>query len=59
MKVLGGLTYTPTWVNHMGCLSGCSRHPDIPVTDSWIYGATGPAFVINISRDSCPSIPTA
>ena len=43
----------------MGCLSGCTRYLGIPATDSWIYGATGHAFIINISRDSCPSGPTA
>ena len=59
MKKLDGLTYTPTWVSHMGCLSGCTRYLGLPATDSWIYGATGHAFIINISRDSCPSGPTA
>ncbi len=52
MKKLEGLTYTPTWVSHMGYLSGCTRHLDIPATDSWIYGATGHAFAINLHRDS-------
>lgn len=59
MKNLEGLTYTPTWISHMGCLSGCTRYLGLPATDSWIYGATGHAFIINISRDSCPSGPTA
>jgi len=59
MKKLDGLTYTPTWISHMGCLSGCTRYLNLPTTDSWIYGATGHAFIINISRDSCPSGPTA
>ena len=59
MKILDGLTYTPAWISHMGCLSGCTRYLDIPATDSWIYGATGHAFIINISHDSCPSGPTA
>ena len=29
MKKLEGLTYTPAWISHMGCLSGCTRHLDI------------------------------
>ena len=36
MKKLDGLTYTPTWISHMGCLSGCTRHPGLPATDSWL-----------------------
>jgi hypothetical protein len=59
MKILDGLTYTPAWVTHMGCLISCTRHLNLPATDSWIYGATGHAFAINISPDSCPSGPTA
>ena len=50
MKILDSLTYTPAWISHMGCLSGCTRHLDIPATDSWIPGATGHAFTINISH---------
>ena len=30
MKVLDGLTYTPTWISHMGCLSGCTRYLTLP-----------------------------
>ena len=59
MKTLDGLRHTPSWITHMGCLSGCIHYLNLPITDSWLYGATGHAFVINISRDSCPSGPTA
>ncbi|TRO48595.1 hypothetical protein E2P65_02575 [Candidatus Bathyarchaeota archaeon] len=59
MKNLEGFAYHPAWVSHMGCLIGCARHLGLTATDSWIYGATGHAFAINISPDSCPSGPTA
>ncbi len=50
MNKLDGLTYTPAWISHMGCLSGCTRPLDSPATNSWIYGATCHAFTINISH---------
>jgi hypothetical protein len=31
----------------------------IEMTDAWLYGGTGHAFIINISANSCPSGPTA
>ena len=52
MKKLEGLAYTPAWISHMGCLSGRTRHPDTPTTDTWIYGVTGHASTINTRRDS-------
>jgi len=59
MKKLESLAYAPAWVSHMGCLIGCARHLGLTASDSWIYGATGHAFAINIRPDSCPSGPTA
>ena len=59
MKILDGLTFTPAWVSHMGCIVDCARFLGLPATDSWIYGATGHAFAINTRPDSCPSGPTA
>lgn len=36
MKKLDCLTYTPTWISHMDCLSGCTHHLGLPTTDSWL-----------------------
>jgi len=56
---LDDLKWTPRWVSHMGCLKGCLDYLGLRVTDAWLYGATGHAFVINIADGVCPSGPTA
>jgi hypothetical protein len=43
----------------MGCLRGCLDYLGLDITDAWLYGGTGHAFVINIHPESCPSGPTA
>lgn len=59
MKKLDGLKWTPRWVSHMGCIKGCLNYLGVNVTDAWLYGGTGHAFVINIAEGLCPSGPTA
>jgi hypothetical protein len=59
VKVLANLKWSPKWVSHLGCVKGCLDYLGIEMTDAWLYGGTGHAFVINISADSCPSGPTA
>ena len=59
MKVLENLKWSPKWVSYMGCVKGCLDYLDIEITEAWLYGGTGHAFIINISEDSCPSGPTA
>jgi hypothetical protein len=59
MKVLEGLGWSPKWVSHLGCLKGCLVYLGIDVTDGWLFGATGHAFVLNIHDELCPSGPTA
>lgn len=59
MKALKNLTWSPKWVSHLGCVKGCLDYLGIEITDAWLYGGTGHAFIINISPDSCPSGPTA
>ncbi len=58
-KMLEGLKWSPKWVSHLGCIKGCLEYLKIDVSDAWLYGGTGHAFIINISKDSCPSGPTA
>jgi len=43
----------------MGCLKGCLDYLGLDVSDAWLFGATGHAFVINIHEVVCPSGPTA
>ena len=59
MKKLKNLTWSPKWVSHMGCVKGCLDYLGIDITDAWLYGGTGHAFIINIHKDLCPSGPTA
>jgi len=59
MKTLDGLTWRPKWVTHLGCLKGCLDYLKIELTDAWLYGACGHAFVINVHEVLCPSGPTA
>lgn len=58
-KRLAHLNWKPMWVSHIGCIKGCLDYLDLAVSDAWLYGATGHAFVINIADVLCPSGPTA
>ena len=58
MIELEALRWSPRWVSHMGCIQGCLKYLDIQVSDAWLYGATGHAFVLNINGNLCPSGPT-
>ncbi|MEW6716870.1 MAG: hypothetical protein AB1345_05125 [Chloroflexota bacterium] len=59
MKKLENLTWSPKWVSHLGCIKGCLDYLKLNITDAWLYGATGHAFIINMSEVVCPSSPTA
>jgi hypothetical protein len=59
MTMLDGLTWKPKWVSHLGCLKGCLDYLNVDVSDPWLFGASGHAFVINIHEEVCPSGPTA
>ena len=58
-KKLENLQFSPKWVSHLGCVKGCLDFLDIGVSDAWLYGATGHAFIINMHDELCPSGPTA
>lgn len=59
MKQLENLRWKPRWVSHLGCVQGCLDYLGLEVSEAWLYGATGHAFVINMAEDVCPSGPTA
>jgi len=59
MTSLDGLTWKPKWVSHLGCLKGCLDYLKVNVSDDWLFGASGHAFVLNIHEELCPSGPTA
>jgi len=58
-KMLKDLRWKPMWVSHLGCIKGCLDYLGLDVTDDWLYGATGHAFIINMNEAVCPSGPTA
>ena len=58
MKKWDSLRWEPRWVSNLGCIKGCLDYLNRPVSHSWLYGATGHAFVLNICGDLCPSGPT-
>jgi len=47
------------WVTHLGCIKGCLEYLGVKISSEWLYGGTGHAFILNISKDLCPSGPTA
>jgi len=59
MKKLENCQWRPRWVAHLGCLKGCLEYLGIDISDAWLYGGTGHAFVINLHEGVCPSGPTA
>jgi len=59
LKKLPRLRYAPRWVSHLGCLIGCLDYLGLGVSDAWLYGATGHAFILNMHPMVCSSGPTA
>jgi len=57
-RMLNGLRWVPKWASHVGCIKGCLNYLHREVSDAWLFGATGHAFVLNISPGLCPSGPT-
>lgn len=59
MKKLTNLTWSPKWVSHLGSIKGCLAYLGIEMSDAWLYGGTGHAFILNIHETVCASGPTA
>lgn len=58
-RKLGNLAWKPMWVSHLGCVKGCLEYLSLDVSDAWLFGGTGHAFIINVHEEVCPSGPTA
>lgn len=48
-KSLTNFRWKPSNVTHLGCLKGCLNYLDLDITDAWLFGASGHAFILNIS----------
>jgi hypothetical protein len=59
MRTLDNCRWAPRWVSHLGCIKGCLDYLGIDVSDAWLFGGTGHAFVLNLHEGVCPSGPTA
>ncbi|NLI00708.1 MAG: BtrH N-terminal domain-containing protein [Chthonomonadales bacterium] len=55
--VIEGLKQAPFNYTLMGAVRGALDHYGVPVSDAYLYGATGQAFMMNIHRELCPSGP--
>ncbi|MFH0765722.1 MAG: hypothetical protein V2A61_04810 [Calditrichota bacterium] len=58
-KQLENFHYHPLWVSHLGCIQGCLKYLGREVSDGWLFGVSGHAFLLNIHPQVCPSGPTA
>ena len=59
IKKLDNLKWSTRWTSHLGCIKGCLDYLGLNVSNAWLFGGTGHAFILNISNDMCPSGPTA
>ncbi len=48
MKELKDLRWQNKCITHLGCIKGCLDYLKKDVTDAWLYGATGHAFILNM-----------
>jgi transglutaminase-like putative cysteine protease/tetratricopeptide (TPR) repeat protein len=39
------------WLTELGCVRGCLDFLDVDVSDAWLYGGTGYAFILNIHEN--------
>lgn len=46
--ILENLNWSPKWLAWMGCVKGCLDYLKMNVSDAWLYGATGYAFLLNV-----------
>lgn len=56
-KRIANLKMYPFETTLMGVLKGVVDYFDIPVSDAWLFGGSGHAFLINIHEQLCPSSP--
>jgi hypothetical protein len=58
-KTLDNLRWKCMWTSHLGCVKGCLEHLGVEMSDAWLFGLTGHAFIINVHERVCASGPTA
>ncbi len=58
-KLLENLFWRRMWTSHLGAIKGCLDFMGRNVSEPWLFGATGHAFILNVNDAVCPSGPTA
>jgi len=56
---LENLKWRPFWASYIGTLKGCLDFLNIRMSDSWLSGGVGHAFVLNINKNVSAAGPTA
>ncbi len=56
-KIIPNLKMYPFETTLMGVLKGVAESFDIAISDAWLFGGSGHAFLINIHEQLCPSGP--
>ncbi|TMV45909.1 hypothetical protein FE783_27595 [Paenibacillus mesophilus] len=56
---LGKLQWRPFWASHIGALKGCLDYLGIRMSDAWLAGGIGHAFVLNVNANVSAAGPTA
>ena len=56
-KIVPNLKMRPFNTTLMGVLKGVSDYFKMPLSDAWLFGGSGHAFLINIHEELCPSGP--
>jgi CubicO group peptidase (beta-lactamase class C family) len=51
---LENLNWDPKWHAMVGCIKGCLNYLNIKISDAWLYGATGYAFILNMHENVIP-----
>ena len=50
-KKLESLKWSNSFVTHLGCIKSCLDYLGKDVSYTWLYGAMGHAFIINICKN--------
>ncbi len=48
VKELKDLRWKNHWITHLGCIKGCLEYLKKDVSDAWLFGASGTAFLLNM-----------
>jgi hypothetical protein len=50
LSKLNGLQWKSFWNSQLGCLKGCSEYLGIDMSDAWLFGGTGVAFILQMDE---------